>query len=63
MVVTGARSVQQEQRAPAGKAEDPADWLRRIETLRAQGKTEDAEREWLAFRKAWPDYPVTPDPN
>lgn len=39
-------------------AEDPKVWLKRIETLRAQGKASDADRELEAFRKAWPDYPV-----
>ncbi len=43
--------------------EDPAAWLRRIAALRAQGKTQDADREWQSFRQAWPDYPVPPDPN
>jgi hypothetical protein len=49
--------------APAsGQLEDPAAWLRRIEALRAQGKTAQADREWQAFRKAWPDYPVKEAP-
>lgn len=43
--------------------EDPTAWLRRIAALRAQGKTQDADREWQSFRQTWPDYPIPPDPN
>lgn len=39
---------------------DPQSWLQRIETLRAQGKTQQAEAEWRRFRAAFPDYPVSP---
>jgi len=48
--------------AASGALEDPAAWLRRIEALRAQGKTAEADREWQAFRKAWPDYPASKAP-
>lgn len=47
----------------AAKQEDPQVWLKRIEALRAQGKTSEAERELEAFRKTWPDYPVNAEPN
>jgi hypothetical protein len=48
--------------AISGKLEDPAAWFRRIEALRAQGKTAEADREWQAFRRAWPDFPVKEAP-
>jgi hypothetical protein len=51
---TAADSKLREEAAP----EDAASWLRRIRALRAEGKVAEAEREWQAFRKAWPDYPV-----
>jgi hypothetical protein len=35
---------------------DPRTWLERIRRLRAEGKGEEAEREWQAFRKRYPDY-------
>jgi hypothetical protein len=63
VVVTGARSAELLKRERARKAEDPAAWLQRIETLRTQGKTQEADREWQAFRKIWPDYPVAPQRN
>src|SRR5690606_807798 len=34
---------------------DPEEWLREIRELRAAGKTEDADREWKAFRETFPD--------
>lgn len=40
---------------------DPEEWLREIRELRAAGKTEDADREWKAFREAFPDYTVAED--
>ena len=42
---------------------DPQTWLKRIESLRAQGKAEQAEAEWKRFRQAFPDYPVTSPPS
>lgn len=33
-------------------------WLERIRALRENGKDEEADREWQAFRKAYPDHPV-----
>jgi hypothetical protein len=42
---------------------DPAQWLARIRELRAAGKADEAQREWTAFRAAYPDYPDhTPSP-
>ena len=35
---------------------DPRAWLQRIERLRAAGKNAQADREWLAFRKRYPDF-------
>lgn len=35
----------------------PDEWLGRIRQLRAEGRTEDAAREWTAFRKIYPGYP------
>jgi hypothetical protein len=39
---------------------DPAKWLEEIRRLRAAGRNAEADREWAAFRKAWPDYPIDP---
>lgn len=46
--------------AEAGAAvhEEPKHWLERIRQLRKDGKAEDADREWLRFREAYPDYAV-----
>jgi hypothetical protein len=41
--------------APAAVARDPAQWLAHIRELRAAGKEREAEREWAAFRAAYPD--------
>jgi hypothetical protein len=43
--------------APAPHS-SPDAWLREIERLRAAGKTAEADREQVAFRKAYPTYPV-----
>ncbi len=40
---------------------DPQQWLRAIRELRQAGKTEEANREWKAFREAYPDYAVAED--
>jgi hypothetical protein len=43
--------------APAANAErDPQAWLQRIARLRAEGKKAQADREWKAFVKRYPDY-------
>lgn len=34
-------------------------WLHRIEALLAQGQQPEAVAQWKAFRKVYPDYPVT----
>lgn len=49
-------SAGQEGAAVARVAIDPKVWLQRILKLRAEGKTAEAEREWQAFRKRYPDY-------
>ena len=48
----------QARKAEAPANEEPAAWLKRIETLRAQGKTREAALELEAFRRAWPDFPI-----
>lgn len=40
---------------------DPQAWLEDIRELRRTGKTADADREWLRFRKAFPDFHVADD--
>lgn len=42
---------------------DPAQWLAAIQALRTAGNTQAADREWLVFRKAWPNYPASADAN
>lgn len=39
----------------------PEEWLREIRELRASGKAEEADREWKAFREAFPDHIVAED--
>lgn len=39
----------------------PAEWLERIRALREAGHAEEADREWGAFREAYPDYDVAAD--
>jgi hypothetical protein len=41
---------------------DPATWLRRIEALRAQGRTAEADAELRRFHQAFPDYPQSKVP-
>ncbi|HKS54913.1 MAG TPA: hypothetical protein VJS12_06485 [Steroidobacteraceae bacterium] len=40
---------------------DPKAWLEEIRELRRDGKTADADREWLRFHEAYPDFPVAED--
>lgn len=40
---------------------DPEAWLREIRELRAAGKSEEADREWKAFRESFPDHVVAED--
>ncbi len=47
--LAGARRVQLETH--------PAEWLGRIEQLRTEGRTEEADREWAAFLRIYPRYP------
>jgi hypothetical protein len=46
---------------PAPK--DPRAWLRRIDALRAAGKTVEADAEMQRFRAAFPRYPVPRAPD
>jgi len=39
----------------------PQTWLDDIRKLKAQGRTEEAERELAQFRKRYPDYPLPDD--
>jgi hypothetical protein len=40
---------------------NPAVWLENIRQLRRDGKVLQADREWMRFRKVFPDYPVADD--
>lgn len=40
---------------------DPQAWLEEIRELRRAGKADDADREWLRFREAFPDFAVADD--
>jgi hypothetical protein len=40
---------------------DPEGWLEDIRILRRDGKSEEADREWLHFRAAFPDFHVADD--
>jgi len=40
---------------------DPAKWLEQIRELRRAGKVDEADRAWLRFREAYPDFPVASD--
>jgi hypothetical protein len=54
------------QEALASKAEAPEPpeaWLRRIDELRAQGRSTEADRELRAFRAAWPAHPAAATPR
>ena len=50
-------------RPPTRDAEqsDPELWLEEIRDLRRAGKVADADREWQAFRKSFPDFRVADD--
>jgi outer membrane protein assembly factor BamD (BamD/ComL family) len=41
--------------------EDPQRWYQRIQELRRQGRTEDAEREWRALQAQYPDFRAKPE--
>ena len=43
-------------RANDARERDPAQWLAHIRELRAAGKEDEAQREWAAFRAAYPEY-------
>jgi len=43
-------------RANDARERDPAEWLAHIRELRAAGKEDEAQREWAAFRAAYPEY-------
>jgi hypothetical protein len=40
---------------------DPNAWLEEIRQLRRDGKSADADREWLRFHEAFPNFPVAAD--
>jgi hypothetical protein len=40
---------------------DPAKWLEQIRDLRRASKVDEADRAWLRFREAYPDFPVASD--
>jgi len=40
---------------------DPQKWLEEIRELRRTGKTEEADRAWEQFHKAYPNFPVADD--
>jgi len=44
------------ERAIAPKPHEPATWLKRIEALRAAGKSAEADDQLREFRRAYPDY-------
>jgi hypothetical protein len=46
--------------AAAPHPRDPKTWLRQIDTLRAEGKTAQADAEMLRFRAIFPAYPAKP---
>jgi len=48
-------------RAPGVAERSPQAWLDDIRKLKAQGKTEDAQRELAEFRKRYPDYRLPDD--
>jgi hypothetical protein len=41
---------------------DAGSWFKRIEKLRAAGKTTEAEQEFRRFRDAYPDYKPPGEP-
>lgn len=43
---------------PAQAKLDPATWLLKIDALLKAGDAQTAQQEWLAFKQAYPDYPV-----
>lgn len=51
----------QEMKSKADETADPEKWLQRIRELRQAGEGEQADREWRAFREAFPKYPVADD--
>ncbi len=51
----------QEMNSKADETADPEKWLQRIRELRQAGETEQADREWRAFREAFPKHPVAED--
>jgi hypothetical protein len=51
----------QEMNSKADETVDPEKWLQRIRELRQAGEGEQADREWRAFREAFPKYSVAED--
>jgi len=55
------RPAADDEQAERADRADPAAWLEEIRELRRAGKTEDADREWDLFHKAFPDFQVADD--
>jgi hypothetical protein len=49
---------QEEFRRRENEPRSPARWLEDIAELRRQGRAEEAQASWEAFRRQYPDYPV-----
>lgn len=56
-----AASAAQAESSSFASERDPEEWLREIRELRVSGKAEEADREWKAFREAFPDHVVAED--
>jgi hypothetical protein len=41
---------------PSPPVQAPEEWLKKIRELQVSGKIEEARRELLAFRRAYPDF-------
>jgi hypothetical protein len=54
-----SESVDSSAAAPAH--EDPQQWLEEIRELRRNRKSAEADRQWVLFREAFPDYQVADD--
>jgi hypothetical protein len=57
-VLGGAASAPSPQATGKDDANAPEKWLARIQELKRQGKLDEARKEYAAFRKHYPDYPV-----
>jgi hypothetical protein len=57
--LSGEDAVDSSAAAPAH--EDPQQWLEEIRELRRNRKSAEADRQWVLFREAFPDYQVADD--